>query len=48
MIVNTERDLKIVGVIDRELSYAGPSQLFYSPPPWLLLDLPIYWFQRRY
>lgn len=45
MIVNNERDLKIVGVIDWEWSYAGPCQLFCSPPHWLLLDSPNYWFK---
>jgi len=44
MIVNNERDLRIVGVIDWEWSYAGPCQLFCSPPHWLLLDSPNYWF----
>ncbi|KAH6716480.1 hypothetical protein BKA61DRAFT_631782 [Leptodontidium sp. MPI-SDFR-AT-0119] len=45
MIVNNERELKIVGVIDWEWSYAGPCQLFSSPPHWLLLDSPNHWFQ---
>ena len=45
MIVNNERDLKIVGVIDWEWSYTGPCQLFCSPPHWLLLDSPNYWFK---
>ena len=45
MIVNNERDLKIVCVIDWEWSYAGPCQLFCSPPHWLLLDSPNYWFK---
>lgn len=45
MIVNNERDLQIVGVIDWEWSYAGPCQLFSSPPHWLLLDSPNHWFK---
>jgi len=45
MIVNNERELKIVGVIDWEWSYAGPCQLFSSPPHWLLLDSPNHWFE---
>ncbi|KAL2016248.1 hypothetical protein VTK56DRAFT_4024 [Thermocarpiscus australiensis] len=44
MIVNNERDLKIVGVIDWEFSWAAPVELFWSPPRWLLLRAPNYWF----
>ena len=45
MIVNNERELQIIGVIDWEWSYAGPCQLFSSPPHWLLLDSPNHWFK---
>ena len=45
MIVNNEQELKIIGVIDWEWSYTGPCQLFCSPPHWLLLDAPNYWFK---
>jgi len=45
MIVNNEQDLQIIGVIDWEWSYAGPCQLFSSPPHWLLLDAPNHWFK---
>ncbi|KUJ09775.1 uncharacterized protein LY89DRAFT_276977 [Mollisia scopiformis] len=43
MIVDNDRDLNIVGVIDWEWSYAGPCQLFSSPPRWLLLQSPNEW-----
>jgi hypothetical protein len=43
MLVNNRRDLKIVGVIDWEWSYAGPYQLLFSPPRWLLLIRPDAW-----
>jgi hypothetical protein len=43
MLVNNRRDLKIVGVIDWEWAYAGPYQLFFSPPRWLLLKRPDAW-----
>lgn len=43
MIVNNEEDLKIVAVIDWEWSYAGPTQLFWSPPRWLLMEQPDLW-----
>lgn len=43
MIVNNTDDLKIIAVIDWEWSYAGPSQLFWSPPRWLLIQSPNIW-----
>ena len=36
-------DYNIVGVIDWEFSYAAPAEFSYSPPCWLLLQLPEYW-----
>lgn len=41
MIVRSQHDLTIVGVVDLEWVYAGPAQLFVSAPWWLLLDRPI-------
>lgn len=41
LIVRSEDDFTVVGVIDMEWSYAGPAQLFGSAPWWLLLDKPI-------
>ncbi|KAI0102836.1 kinase-like domain-containing protein [Nemania sp. FL0031] len=43
MIVNSAEDLTIVAVIDWEWSYAGPLQLFWSPPRWLLMQTPNTW-----
>lgn len=43
MLVNNRRDLKIIGVIDWEWAYAGPYQLLFSPPRWLLLKRPDTW-----
>jgi hypothetical protein len=36
-------DLKIVGVIDWEFAYAAPAEFTFSPPWWLLLEMPEYW-----
>lgn len=36
VIVRSEDDLTIVGLVDLEWSYAGPAQLFGSAPWWLL------------
>lgn len=41
MIVKSEKDLTIVGVVDLEWVYAGPAQLFGSAPWWLLHDRPV-------
>lgn len=41
VIVRSQGDLTIVGVVDLEWVYAGPAQLFASAPWWLLLDRPI-------
>lgn len=38
LIVRSEEDLTIVGVVDFEWSYVGPAQLFGSAPCWLLQD----------
>ncbi|PBP16941.1 hypothetical protein BUE80_DR012316 [Diplocarpon rosae] len=38
MIVKSEQDLTVVGVVDLEWSYVGPAQLFGSAPWWLLQD----------
>jgi len=43
MMVNNTKDLKIVAVLDWEWSYAGPYQLFCSPPRWLVFDRPNQW-----
>lgn len=41
MIVRSQDDLIIMGVVDLEWVYAGPAQLFASAPWWLLFDRPI-------
>ena len=41
VMVRSQHDLTIVGVVDLEWVYAGPAQLFASAPWWLLLDKPI-------
>lgn len=38
-------DFKIVAVIDWEFTYAAPAEFTYSPPWWLLLEMPEYWPQ---
>ncbi|MCJ1422366.1 hypothetical protein MMC29_000246 [Sticta canariensis] len=43
MIVDNAQNLKIVAVIDWEWTYAGPYQLFWSPPRWLLIQPPNSW-----
>ncbi|KAJ6013578.1 hypothetical protein N7540_008169 [Penicillium herquei] len=40
LIVRSETDLTVVGVIDLEWSYAGPAQMAGSAPYWLLQDRP--------
>ncbi|KAI1965854.1 hypothetical protein LOZ58_000754 [Ophidiomyces ophidiicola] len=41
LIVRSEDDLTVVGVVNLEWSYTGPAQLFGSAPWWLLQDRPI-------
>jgi hypothetical protein len=36
-------DFKIVAVIDWEFTYTAPAEFSFSPPWWLLLELPEYW-----
>lgn len=43
MIIKSAEDLTVVAVIDWEWSYAGPLQLFWSPPRWLLMQTPNTW-----
>ncbi|KAJ5727867.1 phosphotransferase enzyme family protein [Penicillium malachiteum] len=40
LIVRSEEDLTVVGVIDLEWSYVGPAQMAGSAPYWLLQDRP--------
>ncbi|KAK7417666.1 hypothetical protein QQZ08_011552 [Neonectria magnoliae] len=41
LILKSEDDLTVVGVVDLEWSYIGPAQLSASAPWWLLQDRPI-------
>nr|POE61560.1 hypothetical protein CFP56_77977 [Quercus suber] len=43
MIVDSTKYLKIVAVIDWEWSYAGPEELLWSPPRWLVLEASNAW-----
>lgn len=43
MIVNNSDDLRVVAVLDWEWSYAGPQELFWSPPNWLVGGHPACW-----
>jgi hypothetical protein len=43
ILVNNAEDLQIVAVLDWEWAYAGPYQMLYSPPRWLLIKKPIDW-----
>lgn len=43
MIVNNADDLRVVAVLDWGWSYAGPQELFWSPPPWLVGGHPACW-----
>jgi hypothetical protein len=43
MLVNNSQELKIVGVVDLEWSYAGPAQLLATAPWWLLQERPGVW-----
>lgn len=47
MIVNNADDLEIVAVIDWEWSYAGPEELLWSPPRWLVLEIPNVWSSQK-
>ncbi|KID99301.1 phosphotransferase family protein, partial [Metarhizium majus ARSEF 297] len=38
-----DKDMQVVGVIDREFAYAAPVQFSFDPPWWLLLEEPEYW-----
>ncbi|TRX91444.1 hypothetical protein FHL15_007668 [Xylaria flabelliformis] len=38
-----DKDLKVVGVIDWEFTYAAPPQFSFDPPWWLLLKCPDEW-----
>ncbi|KAJ5633892.1 hypothetical protein N7528_001734 [Penicillium herquei] len=40
LIVRSEEDLTVVGVVDLEWSYVGPAQMAGSAPYWLLQDRP--------
>lgn len=50
MIVNNEKDLKIIAVIDWEWSYTAPAQIVGSTPSWLLIESPNAWpyIDRRF
>lgn len=43
MLVNNAEDLEIVAVIDWEWCYAGPVELMWSAPRWLLIQSPNMW-----
>ena len=38
-----DKELRVVGVIDWEFSFAGPARLCFDPPWWLLLQAPDAW-----
>jgi hypothetical protein len=38
-----EEELKIVGVVDWEFTYAAPVEFSFAPPWWLLIEKPEYW-----
>ncbi|PWY76234.1 hypothetical protein BO70DRAFT_430722 [Aspergillus heteromorphus CBS 117.55] len=38
-----DEDLKIIGVVDWEFTYAAPVEFTYAPPWWLLIEKPEYW-----
>ncbi|KAH8702851.1 kinase-like domain-containing protein [Phaeosphaeriaceae sp. PMI808] len=42
-ILINEDTLEIVAVVDWEWTYAGPYQLLFSPPSWLILEDPTSW-----
>jgi hypothetical protein len=37
------KELKIVGVVDWEFTYAAPVEFSFGPPWWLLIEKPEYW-----
>lgn len=37
------KELKIVGVVDWEFTYAAPVEFSFAPPWWLLIEKPEYW-----
>ena len=37
------KELKIVGVVDWEFTYAAPVEFSFAPPWWLLVEKPEYW-----
>ena len=43
MIVKNAQDLKVVAVVDWEWTYAGPCQLFWSAPRWLVIEPLVNW-----
>ncbi|KAM0812778.1 hypothetical protein AB5N19_12769 [Seiridium cardinale] len=43
MIVNNEKDLEIIAVVDWEWSYTAPAQMVDSTPSWLLIESPNAW-----
>lgn len=43
ILVNNEKDLKIIAVLDWEWVYAAPYQILFSPPRWLLIKRPSDW-----
>lgn len=46
MIVNNADDLQIVAVVDWEWSYAGPQEISWSPPRWLVGQSPTMWVDK--
>lgn len=43
VLANSKSNYNVVGAIDWEFCYAAPAEFAYSPPFWLLLELPEYW-----
>ncbi|KAI9736401.1 MAG: hypothetical protein M1818_006134 [Claussenomyces sp. TS43310] len=41
--VLVDDECNIVGVIDWEFAYVAPAEFTYSPPWWLLIEMPEYW-----
>lgn len=42
IIINNEKELKIITVIDWDWAYVAPYQMFYSAPRWLLIKKPVH------